>query len=366
MRNKQEERKLNLFRIFFTTVPILLAFGIIIAFKGYDLYFADFDLSFGFVGSFLIAVFICFGMQLFINTNPMLKNSKSGIVAGTILTIEIMLFLLFAQYHLFIASLIVFAIIVFTCWLAGKIICFNKEKRKMTPKLKKWCRNRAFSLVTYVLCFILITPAAIGVYEEYYKYSLSSEEWAAFVEWFNEGGEEQKEEIDTIPHEDKIAGLFKWDELNISEKERVIRSIALIEKEELGIGNDVEITVDTEKMSNYTCGYYVDSSKQVFINYKYLNEGNLEDVLQTIIHEMHHAFVYYTLESIDYESELVKVNFYYKQAREWKDNAEHYISSDTNYGEYRNQPIEADARAYAEDRVGYYLNFIEENTEKSK
>lgn len=55
---KQEERRLNVFRIFFQTVPILFAFGIIIAFEGYDLYFADFDLSFGYVGSFLVAIFV--------------------------------------------------------------------------------------------------------------------------------------------------------------------------------------------------------------------------------------------------------------------------------------------------------------------
>ena len=46
--------------------------------EGYDLYFADFDLSFGYVGSFLVAILVCFVMQLFINRNPMLNNTKSG------------------------------------------------------------------------------------------------------------------------------------------------------------------------------------------------------------------------------------------------------------------------------------------------
>ncbi len=361
---KQEDKRLNIFRIFFQTVPILLMFGTIIAFEGYDLYFADFDLSFGYVGSFLVAILVCFGMQLFINRNPMLNNTKSGIVAGTILTIEIILFLLFAQYHLFITSVIVVAILFFSYWLTKKIISVNKEKRRITPKLRRWCKHRSNSLVAYILSAILLIPAGIGYYEEYDKYSLSAEEWAVFVEWFNEDSEEVEEkEKEVIPHEEKIADLLKWDELNVAEKERVIRSIALIEKEELGISNDVEITVSTEKMSDYTCGYYVDSSKEIFINYKYLNEGKLEDVLQTILHEMHHAFVHYTVENIDYESELVQDNYYYKQAREWKENTENYISSNTNYDEYRNQPIEADARAYAEERVKYYLEYIEENKE---
>lgn len=360
---KQEERKLYIFRIFFQTVPILFAFGIIIAFEGYDLYFADFDLSLGHIGSFLVAILVCFVMQLFINRNPMLNNTKAGIVAGTILTIELLLFLLFAQYHLLITGVFVIATILFSSWLTDKTLEVNKEKRRVTKRLKKWCVNRSRSLLTYVLCIALILPAGIGFYEEYYKYSLSSEEWAAFVEWFNEDSEDvEKEEKVVIPHEDKISDLLKWDSLNVSEKERVIRSIALIEKEELGINNDVEITVSTEKMSDYTCGYYIDSSKEIFINYKYLNEGTIEDVLQTILHEMHHAFVHYTVENIDYESELVQDNYYYKQAREWKSNTENYISSSLNYDEYRNQPIEADARAYAEERVVFYLKYVENNS----
>lgn len=358
---KQEVKRLNIFRIFFQTVPILLAFGIIIAFEGYNLYFADFDLSFGYVGSFLVAISICFGMQLFINTNPMLKNTKSGIVAGTILTIEIILFLLFAQYHLFITGVIVVAILFFASWLTQKIICFNKEKRKITPRLKKWCRNRSHSLIAYILCLVLIAPAGIGVYEEYYKHSLSSEEWETFIEWFNEIGEEQKEGKETITYEDKIADLLKWDELNAAEKERVIRSIALIEKEELGIGNEVEISVSSKKMPDNTYGYYIDLSKEIFINYKHLNEDTIENVLQTILHEMHHAFVYYTVDSINYEAKLVQDNYYYKQAREWKENLDNYISSDSDFDEYQNQPIEADARAYSEERVKVYMEYIYEN-----
>lgn len=362
---QQEDKRLNIFRIFFQTVPILLMFGIIIAFEGYDLYFANFDLSFGYVGSFLVAILVCFGMQMFINMNPMLKNTKSGIVVGAILTIELMLFLLFVQYHFLLSVMFIVATISFTSWLTRKIICVNREKRRITPKLRSWCKHRSHSLVAYILSAILIIPAGIGYYEEYEKYSLSAEEWAVFVEWFNEDSEEVEEkEKDVIPHEDKISDLLKWDKLNVAEKERVIRSIALIEKEELGIGKNVEITVSTEKMSDYTCGYYIDSSKEIFINYKYLNEGEIEDVLQTILHEMHHAFVHYTVENIDYDSELVQENYYYKQAREWKENTENYISSNTNYDEYRNQPIEADARAYAEERVEYYLEYVEANKER--
>ena len=44
--------------------------------KAYDLYFADFDLSFGHVGSFIVAIIVCFIMQLYINKNPMINVIK--------------------------------------------------------------------------------------------------------------------------------------------------------------------------------------------------------------------------------------------------------------------------------------------------
>lgn len=361
---KYEEKRLNVFRSFFQTVPVLLAFGIIIVFERYDLYFPYLDLSFGCIGSFAIAIFICFATQVFVNTNPMLKNTKSGIVAGAVLTIEIMLLLLFAQYHFFVTAIIVAATVFVSLLITKNIIGVNKERRVMTKKLKLWCKNRSNSLVAYILCFVLIVPAGIGVYEEYCRNSLSSESWATFLEDFNENNKGGTgETTGAIPHEDKIENLLKWETLSVAEKERVIRSVALIEKEELGISENVEITVFTEKMSEYTRAYYTNSSKEIFINYKYLNEGKVEDVLQTVLHEMHHAFVYYTVDNLDYESELVRDNYYYKQAREWKENTENYLSSNADYDEYKNQPIEVAARTYAEERVKVYMSYINGDTQ---
>lgn len=359
---KQDVQSLDLFRVVFQTVPILLAFGLIIAFEGYELYFSDLDLSLGFTGSFLLAILVCLIVQVFVNVNPVLKNTKTGIIVGTILTIELMLFLLFAQYHLLVSGVLLVSVTVLSGYLTGKIIEANQKQRKITRRVRKWCNSRSNAIIACLLCFVLILPAGIGVYEEYYKYSLSAEEWSKFVEWFNEEdektGEKQKP---TLPHKDKLAGLNDWDSLNISEKERIIRSVALIEKDELGISDEVEITVSTEKMDSSTCGYYVDTSKEIFINYKYLNEGELEDVLRTILHEMHHAFVHYTVEHIDYESEFVKENFYFKQAWAWKENTENYISAEAGFDEYKNQPIEADARAYAEERAEYYMQYIDKS-----
>ncbi len=362
----KKKKSLQNFEILFRFIPILFAFGIVIAFKGYDLYFSDFDLSFGYIGSFLIAIAVCAIVQIIINKNPMISKTKIGVVTGTILTIEMMLFLLFAQYHIIFSAFLILAAIMFSFWVEKKIIEINRENHVWTSKLKRWCKNRANSLVVYVLCVVMFIPASIGVYEEYHKYSLSSEEWTEFVSWFNESEESSKENNEVIiPHSEKIAGLSEWDSLDIEKKERLIRAVALIEKENLGINKDVEVVILTEKMSTYTLGYYTDEKNEIYINYKHLNEGELSDVLNTVIHEMHHAFVYYTISTLDYESEEVKNNYYYQKAREWKENSESYISSSEGFDEYEAQPIEADARAYAEERVALYEKFIENTSGNS-
>ncbi|MBQ8182998.1 MAG: hypothetical protein IJ025_03745 [Clostridia bacterium] len=166
---KQDVQSLDLFRVGFQTVPILLAFGLIIAFEGYDLYFADFDLSLGFTGSFLLAILICLIVQIFVNVNPVLKNTKTGIIVGTILTIELMLFLLFAQYHLLVSGVLLVSVTVLSGYLTGKIIEANQKKRKITRRVRKWCNSRSNAIIACLLCFVLILPAGIGVYYNFRK-----------------------------------------------------------------------------------------------------------------------------------------------------------------------------------------------------
>lgn len=98
--------------------------------------------------------------------------------------------------------------------------------------------------------------------------------------------------------------------------------------------------------------------RRAYINYGHLSSGDVSDILRTIMHEMHHAFVYYTLSTLNFESDEVKNSYYYQKAREWKENSKNYIHSSVSFDEYMNQPIEADARAYAEERAAVYKDYI--------
>ena len=91
--------KFGVFDAVFMAVPYLFLLGILWL-KRYKLYFADIDLSLSQTGSALLALLSVSAVQLLVILNPFLKNKKSGVVAGAILSSELVLFLLFAQYHL--------------------------------------------------------------------------------------------------------------------------------------------------------------------------------------------------------------------------------------------------------------------------
>lgn len=346
--------KFGVFDAVFMAVPYLFLLGILWL-KRYKLYFADIDLSLSQTCSALLALLAVSAVQLLVILNPFLKNKKSGVVAGAILSSELVLFLLFAQYHLTVAVFMLLSAVVLFLWLTYEIFSLNKGKRSDTRKLNKWCRSRSGAWVLYALCFVLLIPSVMGAYREYGDSSITGEKWSDFCNSFYDAGKKSDE---VLSYEDEIEGLRVWDMLSVTEKERQIRTVALIEKDRLGISDDVDISVRTEELPERLCGYYSDCEKEICINYKHLKDGELQDVIHTVLHEMHHAFVYYTVESLDFTSEIVKESYYFSQARRWAENTEGYISSDTDYQKYRCQPIEADAEKYAAARAQMYMDYI--------
>lgn len=338
-------------------MPLFFTLGILVAFKGYRLYFNEIHLSLGYFESFLVMT-AAFGLvQFAVNSNNMLRTTKTGIVIGTLLTVETVCFILFAQYHILLSALIIFSIVFLSVKLKKYIFNINSD-RLVTFKQKRFCLTKSHALIAGMVCIILIIPSVIGIYDEYYKDSLSAEDWTAFVKWFNEEQEAESEEKDTESIPTVLEGIDKWDNKGKEEKERIIRAVALLEKEHFGIPDNIAIVITTEKLEDGLYGYYEHRTKTISVNFEYLNESNLDDVLKTILHEIHHAYVYYIVSTIDFSDDNVKTNLYYQKAREWKENTRNYISSEQGYEKYKNQPIEVDARAYAEERVEYYLKMI--------
>lgn len=93
-----------------------------------------------------------------------------------------------------------------------------------------------------------------------------------------------------------------------------------------------------------TRGTYSHSRKMVSINENYLTRSDSYQIMQTVIHEMRHAYQHAAVEEPDsYEVSAETI-------KQWKDNFANYKSTDdgkTTYSQYVSQPVEYDAKNFA-------------------
>ena len=102
-------------------------------------------------------------------------------------------------------------------------------------------------------------------------------------------------------------------------------------------------------------GYYSPSDKSITLNSRYVNGsdfGSYKETLDTLIHEGRHAYQ-------DYNMTEREVHPRGGEVTNWKWNEYEIGYRDAElfgFEEYAMQPVEADARAFAEDVLNAYLN----------
>ena len=92
-------------------------------------------------------------------------------------------------------------------------------------------------------------------------------------------------------------------------------------------------------------GGYKPLTNTIELNMNLLERPDCSGVLNTILHEARHAFQMKAIEypnSVSVDADTIST---------WRDNFENYISPELDYEEYKKQPVEADAFAYADNMV---------------
>ncbi len=315
-----------------------------------DLYFELFD---AYVNKymFLSAYFsVCILLTYYEHKNKELANLGWGRVAYNFLAVELFFFALFAQHYLIVAVLIVTAIIGFSIWIHWYV---EKHCRKGKEKY----HNRANAAVCLLMCIALLVPSFVGMGEEYFS-SMDTEEWEDFVASFRTDYGGKTDEDLFRKYEEVVRELDSWAELDTDERVLLLNKIVLIEKENLGI-ESADFIVTTDKLGESTYGYYSDEENLICLSISQISNESMEENIRTVCHETFHAYEYYVVENIDFDSEMVKNNFYFESARRWKSNIEKYVPATVDYDMYFTQPLEADARKYAQSRVEAYLAILE-------
>jgi len=151
----------------------------------------------------------------------------------------------------------------------------------------------------------------------------------------------------------EVLSSFKqgnWEQLTIQEQKQAVEKLADYNAEILGVEDKPRIIYYNAEDPCDFGGY---SAKQ---NAIYINEYNMHDAAETadtISHEYRHKYQHERAEKLETERDL-----------EFKDGFDNYIRAEDDYQGYKEQLVEADARAYAQsvkDKISSYSETISEN-----
>lgn len=294
----------------------------------------------------------CTAVLTYFAKNPVARKFKWLPSAVSLVLIESYFFLLFAQYYFILSVLILVAVVTVAVLIYWRM-CKRRPIGKRSCEFLKQCKKRTTVICAYLTVIILLIPTGVGLYKEYVDV-FSVKDWNDLVAKL-EAVEAARPTYEQGEQDSLIVSLSNWDNLNIDERFEVLCEVGVREEKNLGIENYAEIRISNGKIDTYTLAYYYDSEKLIKINVDQLNSGTAEEAVNTIIHEVFHAYQHYVVDSLDFDSDFVKNSYYYADARKWKFNMNHYNSGTSDFSLYENQPLEADARAYAEQRTSAYF-----------
>lgn len=297
---------------------------------------------------------VCFVVvQVIFEQNHMLRDSVYGPTAVTILMVELPFFFFYVQYRFWVAVALLVLIVASSCAIHHISItavpaCSRSDRRRL------FALDKATSFGLRAAAALLLIPAIVGYFKETKTPDLSDTDWIRFVQDFEEQEVPQRELTLFERHADTVAELNEWDRLNNERRLDLLRRIGLIEMEYLGV-NGVDVQIDSEKMPMSYFAYYDDSIKQIRINIVHICSDDVEENVNTILHEVFHVYQHSVVDSLDFNSEQVQNSFYYSQARIWNENFKNYVTGANDYNAYATQPVEADANRHADARTAEYL-----------
>lgn len=309
-------------------------------------------------GRFIFVYFLlCLLLKLSTFQNEELQNPGAGKFFVKIIAVEMYFILIFAQKHFFLVLFLIAILLVAYALLFRMVVSddFYKSSSE-AERIKQKERLQVF--VCGVVCAAFLVLSCVGIYEEYIDKILTAEEWSSLVEIMEDESSGSSSESVFEKYEETILEINNWSNLSDSEKTELVFKIGIIEMENLGIKKESGIVITAGEMDEYTMGYYSDQEKKIVINAKHISSDSAESNIKTIFHEVFHAYQHYLVDSVDFDSEIVKNSYYFIDAREWKDNMENYIPAETDFDAYQAQPLEADARTYSETRAQEYFEAI--------
>lgn len=236
----------------------------------------------------------------------------------------------------------------------------NKEKRNhvITRRLLGLC-NTSGMILGILMCVMMLPIAYNKIFNGGVLAADFNYKTLGFNNYYTINNHGLSYNIDEIK---KIRSNESWKILSPQEKINVLQTIANCETNYFGM--DTPIYVVADALPEDVLGQYADSERLVTISITYLEEAYAEEVFDTCLHEIYHAW----------EHELVRLYMdASKSQRKLRifDHCEEYVEEMRNYSDgndaddfesfakYYCQYLERDSREYAEQTVQEYYEQID-------
>ena len=142
-----------------------------------------------------------------------------------------------------------------------------------------------------------------------------------------------------------------WQGLSKEKKLKYLQKLADYTTQEY-LGCCSVIVRQAIKSNKDTWGWFEDTMPEcVFVSCNLLEEGAAYDLACTVLHEVYHHYEYECISVVNFNHTCSDL-YYFKELKSWMENFEHYKEADKyGYEEYKNQPIEKDADAFAKRTI---------------
>ena len=147
-----------------------------------------------------------------------------------------------------------------------------------------------------------------------------------------------------------------WQDLTTAQRIDTMQTICNIEVYYLGL--PCAVTVSGANLPENTLGSYDDSSRAISISIEHLENDPVEEVLDTLLHEIYHCYEHRLAEvytSADPELQRLRL---FRDAADYVNEVAQPVDPEEDYSAYAAQAMETDSRAYAAAGVQEYYDRI--------
>lgn len=155
----------------------------------------------------------------------------------------------------------------------------------------------------------------------------------------------------------------RWQKLDTQRKIDVLQTVCNVEAHYLGL--DDTVAVQGDNLSSYTLRVYSDALKLIQINLDYIENDPVDEVLSTLLHEIHHSYEHRLADAYNSVNPEYRNFPIFRDAAHYSYETSNYINPREDYFGYMSQRLEMDSETYAEYGVAEYYrriyNWLKEN-----